>query len=119
MSALKHHVTNQYEKKQSIQISFIEALPSFDKSYKMPLKTLSIVLSRGNSTNIHSTQHTGRTYTITHVTPPSVSTEDVIHIKVHTYRSSYKEIKHTHTVRHSDGIIEARQKYASSQHSTI
>lgn len=27
---------------------------------------------------------------------PSVSTEDVIHIKVHTYRSSYKEIKHTH-----------------------
>lgn len=29
---------------QSIQISFIEALPSFDKSYKMPLKTLSNVI---------------------------------------------------------------------------
>lgn len=31
-------------KRQSIQISFIEALPSFDKSYKMPLKTLSNVI---------------------------------------------------------------------------
>lgn len=31
-------------KDQSIQISFIEALPSFDKSYKMPLKTLSDVI---------------------------------------------------------------------------
>lgn len=31
-------------KEQSIQISFIEALPSFDKSYKMPLKTLSDII---------------------------------------------------------------------------
>lgn len=49
--------------------------------------------------------------------PPSVSTEDVIHIKAHTYRSSYKEKKKsTHTIQHSDGIIEARQSMHHHHH---
>lgn len=76
------------------------------------------MLSRGNSFHRHSQHSTYRSHLHNHsFSPLSVSNEDVIHIIVHTYRSSYKEVKHTHhTAFRSDYISKTKNIFITTFH---
>lgn len=88
--------------KSDIQIIFIEAYNFFWKTLRK------CYLEEIHSTDIHITQHTSLTYTITRSPTPSLASEDVIHKFTLTGQITRK-ITHTpYSIQIS--FIEARQK---------
>lgn len=60
-----------------------------------------------HSTDIHITQHTGLTYTITRSPTPSLASDDVIHKFTLTGQITRKI---THTIQHSDQFYRSKTK---------